>query len=212
MSHSDWVIYNEVIRKPGIRSGNSESVGQVEQSSPFRVVDLGANVGYFSLRFADLFLQRFGPEKEFTIILVEGSPAVFAELQRRVREQPILDRKTNLICGLVGQSEGGAYIEQGYIHYGYGASSRKKWGAKFVSYVDLPKCLGQIDQIDLLKCDIEGAEFDLIDNYQTLFSKVRSAVFEFHYYGRDVDNARQRLPSTALAGPLVISAVAALQR
>ena len=53
--------------------------------------------------------------------------------------------------------------------------------------------LGNVSRIALLKCDIEGSEFDFIENYPSLLEKVSVAVFEFHRYGRDVDLCRQRL-------------------
>ena len=44
-----------------------------------------------------------------------------------------------------------------------------------------------------MKCDIEGAEFEFIENYEDLLKKVRAAVFEFHRYGRDLQQLRKFL-------------------
>lgn len=204
LSHPDWVIYNEVIVNGEYDIVIREMLETTSGDRPLRVVDLGANVGYFSFRVADLFVQEFGEAGDLQLTLVEGSPAVFADLERRVREQPFLRNKTRLINGLVGKKEGSAYISQGYIHYGHGASDNRTWGARLVPYVDLSNLLAGMNGIDLLKCDVEGAEFDLIDNYPVLLQKVRAAVFEFHHYGRDVDRARQQLRTFGFKSPEVL--------
>ncbi len=207
-SHPDWVIYSDVIVNGEYDAVIRETLEKTNPGTPFRVVDLGANVGYFSLRLADLFLQKFGEAEDLQLTLIEGSPAVFADLECRVREQSFLRDKTRLINGLVGKKEGHAYIDQGYIHYGHGASVDRTLGAKLVPYVDLNKVLASMNGIDLLKCDVEGAEFDLIDNYPALLQKVTAAVFEFHYYGRDVDRARAQLRDLGFKSPQVLHSVA----
>ncbi|MFL6516048.1 MAG: FkbM family methyltransferase [Chthoniobacterales bacterium] len=207
-SHPDWVIYNEVIVNGEYDFVIGELLDRHHPGSSLRVVDLGANVGYFSFRLADLFVQRFGASDDLTLTLVEGSPVVYRELQRRVQNEPFLRDRVTLINGLAGKRKGGAYISQGYIHYGHGASADQAWGARFVPYVDLATVVDEFDRIDLLKCDIEGAEFDLIDNYTRLLEKTNSAVIEFHYYGRDVDRAREQLRALGFKSPEVLSAVA----
>lgn len=207
LSHPDWVIYNEVIVNGEYDSVIRETLDKEAPGSSMRVVDLGANVGYFSFRFADLYIQKFGSDGDLRLTLVEGSPNVFGQLEKRVREEPFLRDRTRLVNGLVGQRAGGAYIGQGYIHYGHGASADRTWGARFVPYVDLTSLLKESDRIDLLKCDIEGAEFDLIDNYGELLQNVDAMVIEFHHYGRDVDRAREQLRTLGFKSAEVLSAV-----
>lgn len=205
LNHSDWVIYNEVIVNGEYDRVINRTLDAHALPVPLRVVDLGANVGYFSFRFLDLFLQRCGAAAEVEIALVEGSPAVFADLQHRVRNEPLVRDRAKLIHGLAGRRAGAAYIAQGYIHYGYGASPRRSWGAKRVKYVDMDGVFPG-HPIDLLKCDIEGAEFDLIDNYPALLGRARAAVFEFHHYGRDISAARELLRRYGLSSVEQISA------
>src|SRR3954454_3125284 len=54
-SHPDWVIYNEVIVNGEYDSVIHEVLNAHQPGTPFRVLDFGANVGYFTFRFADLF-------------------------------------------------------------------------------------------------------------------------------------------------------------
>jgi FkbM family methyltransferase len=207
LSHPDWVIYNEVIVNGEYDSVIRESLAKQRPDSPMRVVDLGANVGYFTFRFADLYLQKFGPGGGLQLTVVEGSPIVFAQLQKRICEEPFLRDHTELANALAGRRAGGAYIPQGYVHYGHGASPDRTYGARFVPYVDLATIVKPGEKIDLLKCDIEGAEFDLIDNYAELLRNVDAAVIEFHHYGRDVDRARAQLYDLGFKPAEVLSAV-----
>jgi hypothetical protein len=48
-----------------------------------------------------------------------------------------------------------------------------------VDYVDLDQVLGP-GRIDLLKCDIEGAELTFLQNYPQLLQRTDVSVFEFH--------------------------------
>ena len=187
------MIYNEVIVNGEYDSVIHDVLDSNPAPEPLHIVDLGANVGYFSFHFADLFIQQRGGSEGLSLTLVEGSPAVFTELQRRLSDEPLLANRAKAICGLAGKRGGGDYVGQGYIHYGQTASSQRTFGSKWVPYVDLVEILGDVDRIALLKCDIEGSEFDLIENYPSLFEKVAVAVFELHNYGRDIDLCRQRL-------------------
>jgi hypothetical protein len=62
-----------------------------------------------------------------------------------------------------------------------------------VGYVDLNPLFTLIPRIDLLKCDIEGAELLFIQNYPELLRKVRVAVFELHDDLCDTQQCRRLL-------------------
>jgi FkbM family methyltransferase len=189
-NRSDWTIYNEVMVGGEYDFAIDFALDRRRPGRPFHAVDLGGNVGYFTFRCADRFLRRWPDDGQLRITVVEGSPVVFAELERRINSQPRLSSRVTLHNGLVGFREGEAYIGGSHIHYGNEISSRAKAGAIRVPFVDLMEILRHADEIDLLKCDIEGAEFELIENYEDLLRKVRAAVFEFHRYGRDLQQLR----------------------
>ena len=60
-------------------------------------------------------------------------------------------------------------------------------------YIDLNSLFTQHPHIDLLKCDIEGAELLFIQHYPELLRKVRVAVFEFHDDMCDTQQCRRLL-------------------
>ena len=53
--------------------------------------------------------------------------------------------------------------------------------------------LAHVPRIDILKCDIEGAEQRLIENYGDILRKTRVAVFEFHRDRCDTQRCRALL-------------------
>lgn len=198
IDHSDWIVYNEVIVNGEYDSVIHDVLNSNPAHEPLHVLDLGANVGYFSFRFADLFIQQRGTPSGLSLTLAEGSPTVSSELQRRVSQEPLLANRAEVIHGLVGKRNGGDYVGESYIHYGQGISSKRTFGSKWVPYVDLVEALKSVNRIALLKCDIEGSEFDLIQNYPSIFQKVSTAVFEFHYYGKNVEECRKALETYGL--------------
>jgi FkbM family methyltransferase len=179
---SDWLIFNEVFV-----DGDYDAAidALTAQDRPVEIVDLGANVGYFSLRAADSLLRR---GIDFRVTAVEGSPKTFAELQRRLR-QPLLEQRARLIHGLVGARQGTASIALSETHFtsSIGSPDRHATAAE-VSFVDLEAELGDRATIDLLKCDIEGSEELFLKSYPSLLRKTRAVVLEIH--GRACDRER----------------------
>lgn len=196
-SSADWEIYNEVL----VNGEYDEAIRLVLKECPgrsLRVVDLGANVGYFVFRIGDLFLEKYGDGRELSITAVEGSPRVYGELSRRIRAEPLLAERVRLVNGLVGERSGSSFITESSTHYGNAIAGRKNLYTVSVDFVDLLALLDEQGEIDFLKCDIEGAEFAFVRNYPSLLQRVRFAVFEFHNYGEDVVACRERLRECGL--------------
>jgi hypothetical protein len=62
-----------------------------------------------------------------------------------------------------------------------------------IPFIDLNVLMEPVGQIDLLKCDIEGAEFLFVENYEDLLGKTRNAVFELHHEMCDTERCREIL-------------------
>jgi hypothetical protein len=62
-----------------------------------------------------------------------------------------------------------------------------------VTYVDLARELAGVSRIDLLKCDVEGAELRVLECWPEVLRKTRVAVFELHAHWCDTDRCRQLL-------------------
>jgi FkbM family methyltransferase len=129
---------------------------------PLEILDLGANVGYFSV-FAAF---RFPGSR---IVAFEPDPAN-AELMRRTIEA------NNLDCELV---EAAASTRDGEVPFAGGGYtlSRIDPGGEPVPARDV---LPQLSEFDLAKIDIEGGEWELLSDSRFPSSTSRALALEFH--------------------------------
>ncbi len=143
------------------------------QPSPRIIVDIGANVGasvaYFRCRFPNAVIHA-----------VEPDPRAFATLQLNHGQ----DSAVKLHQLALGRRNGTASL--GMVPGKTNASSLL-WRAQATESVEVPlqtldafiKAQG-IEQIDILKFDIEGAEYELLQNFANV-DRVRELVGELHY-------------------------------
>jgi FkbM family methyltransferase len=182
-SYADWILYNAIFVDGEYDPAITKAL---ELAGPGRlhVLDLGANVGLFTLRFVDLLRQVRPQHTEFALTLVEANARLIGELRQRVAENRLAEH-VKLIHGLVGERSGAAML------YGGGAARdelchgsvfpRAIPSGPLVDYVDLGPVLASEPEIHLLKCDIEGAELLFVQHYADLLQKTRVAVFEMHH-------------------------------
>jgi FkbM family methyltransferase len=201
-SQSDWVIMNEVMVNGNYDTAIGQAFSSGKDGRQVRVVDLGANVGFFSLRCIHFYIAQ---QKRFPLQLfaVEGSPVLLPDLERRLLS-PVAGIKINLRCGLVGRRFGEGMIYSSVFNSS--VSAVVKSGGKvsrnpllnrraYVSqYIDLEELVGP-EPVDLLKCDIEGSELEFLRNYPDLLRRTRSLVIEFHPNKCDEKQCRMLLDS-----------------
>jgi FkbM family methyltransferase len=193
---SDWFVYNEIF----VNKEYDEALHVLLSNLPKEplVLDLGANVGYFTIRIADELL-RTGC-KDFRIVALEGTPQNHAVLSQRT-SQPLLQNKVTTFCGLAGYKSGTHAITYSADHYGHSSVSAKPEppkGTSLVSYLDIEKLIPANERVSFLKCDIEGSEEIFISQYQDLLQRVEIAVFEFHARECDIGNCRTMLRNAGL--------------
>jgi FkbM family methyltransferase len=180
-SKGEWWTYNDIFVNHEYDLPIQKALESHASGCPLTVLDLGANVGYFALRVVDL--MRHTPLKitATDMTLVEGSPATYLELEDRLELQSLPQVNLRVVHGLVGHRDGVGIIHESAIHVKNTIMGASKHGGVSVGFVDLSKLMENKREIDLLKCDIEGAEQLFIENYGDLLHKVRHAVFEFHH-------------------------------
>jgi FkbM family methyltransferase len=145
---------------------------------PKFVVDLGAHCGHFSM-LADVCVQvRFGAVAT-EYLLVEPNPHLIPVIRRNLAKSGLCVRH-QLQRGLVGARAGQATLWVSSSNY-LSASLQPSPSTNGISasYVDLDQLVGN-RTIDLLKVDIEGAEFELIANYPELLRRVQKLMIEIH--------------------------------
>jgi FkbM family methyltransferase len=203
LSYSDWIIYNDIFVDGEYDRAIDQLIGEdVDPTRTVRILDLGANVGLFTLRLADAILRRNAAN--FDIIDIEGSPSNYEELRDRLgANKKRLQDRVHAINGLIGERGGFGEISEGES-CGENTLFSKAGPRVRVPFVDVDDAVRSWPSIDLLKCDIEGAEELFLANYPDLLKKVQSAVFEFHHDKCDVARCRQLLAGAGLqAGPII---------
>ena len=180
-SMGEWWTYNDIFVNYEYDAAIQSGIAVHNAGRPFVVLDLGANVGYFSLRVADLMLRNQETPIECELTLVEGSPKTFRDLQLRLGSQVRSQFKHRLVLGLVGQRQGQGVIRESAIHVKNTIMQPAGSDGTRVDFVDIDSLMAEHAEIDLLKCDIEGAEMSFIENYPDLLRKVKIAVFELHH-------------------------------
>jgi FkbM family methyltransferase len=164
----DWIVFCDMFVNReypfSVMKGNRKA----------QVLDLGANVGYFSLLVAHE-CKKAGIQAHVTA--VEGNPDTFAILESRTRQCADVIVPVE---ALVGKREGLGYITLSHNH---GTSAVVGSNSTFphvpMSYVDLNTLVPE-GLIDCIKCDIEGSEFDLVANYPDLLVRTGLVFMEVH--------------------------------
>jgi FkbM family methyltransferase len=180
-SKGEWWTYNDIFVNREYDLPIRTALQSRSTEHPFTVLDLGANVGYFALRVVDLMRQNSLETLASDMTLVEGSPTTFRELQDRLGQQNLSLLSLRVIHGLVGQREGNGVIHESALHVKNTIMDTGQREGARVAFVDLYQIMESRSSIDLLKCDVEGAELLFIQNYGDLLRRVKNAVFEFHH-------------------------------
>jgi FkbM family methyltransferase len=164
-------------------------------AKPFVVLDVGANVGYFAFRVFDLITQQHLNHILLGITMVEGGPETFARLESRVQSQRFVAGSVRMVDGLVRERPGSALIRQSALHGKASIIDVPGGGGVNVAFIDLNALMTDKVEIDLLKCDIEGAELMFLENYGDLLRKVRKTVMELHHTLCDIQKCVDILKS-----------------
>jgi FkbM family methyltransferase len=139
-------------------------------AEPEVIVDLGANVGLSVLSFATRFPRA-------RIIAVEASPSTFGRLERNVGALP----QVTTVHAAVSGSDGTLPFYEGD---GSWAASLHRGGDRAIVHevpaLTLETLLDRygIEQVDLLKVDIEGAEGAVLRSPALI--RVRTVIAELH--------------------------------
>jgi FkbM family methyltransferase len=144
------------------------------------IIDAGANIGLFSV-----WAAREAPSAR--IIAVEPAPSTFQRLCRAIRVNRVEDRIEPLQLGLAAETGertmrvGAESPRRALVLQGAEVPADEKTIA--VRCVSLAELLAQheLDSVDLLKMDIEGAEWEvLLSSTRSVLSRVRHLELEYH--------------------------------
>ena len=141
-----------------------------------KVIDLGAHYGYFSL-----WLQsKIGSDK-FRSLLIEPSSFCRRSLEKLI-SQTKLQGRFKYLAGAVSDSQN--QTTQFYDRPFMAGSKFNNSGnmtSKQVKIVRQDEIIATLPPpYDLIKCDIEGAEWDLIEHYQEILFQSKYLLMEWH--------------------------------
>jgi FkbM family methyltransferase len=200
---ADWTLYNDIFADGEYDAAIHAALGDAPPERPLTVLDLGANVGYFALRFADLALRR--PGLDLRLVAVEASPGLVQALERRLLGQPMLAGRVRVVHGLAGRRSGEGRLFESPLHFEHSAIPGRGGQGVPVAYVDLAELVATWPAIDLLKCDIEGGELEMLETYAgDLLPRVRRAVVELHHDRCDTARCRELLRAAGLGSERVL--------
>jgi FkbM family methyltransferase len=167
---SDWTVFQEVFSK---RNYNAKI-----PFTPKIIVDCGANIGLASL----YFMQRFPGVK---VIAIEPEENNYNQLIKNLTQYK---NAFPIQGGIWNRS---AYLEVGDIYnmgsWGFSCQeiAEYKPGAVRAYSIDEVMSSNNIEEIDILKLDIEGAELELFtDNYDNWLPKTKCIIIELHDWRR----------------------------
>jgi FkbM family methyltransferase len=178
-SFSDWVVYNEVFVDGEYDPVIDDVISRAR--TDVWTLDVGANVGMFTLRYADRWLRGDRAGCRHHIVCVEGAPPTFRILAKQLDQQPLASMCT-LHLGLAGERSGAASISTS-AHSGVNSiiDQSPSFSRVRVPFLDVEQLLPPDVRIALLKCDIEGAEELFLANYPDLLRRADRAVVELHH-------------------------------
>ncbi len=179
-SYSDWCIYNDIFVAGEYDQAIHAALDKAQPGQTFRVVDLGANVGFFTMRLLDLIARRKIPFNHVDCLLVEASPRLRPFLHQHLGSIGRKEVTTKIVIGLIGLKTGDARLALKSSECMNQVGEESAAASCRVPYYNLDKALNETDAISLLKCDIEGSERDFLENYPQLLRHTQVAVFEFH--------------------------------
>ena len=145
-----------------------------------RVLDIGAHYGYFSL-----WLQSINPDIELYSLLVEPSPRCTRSLKNLINQRKLGGRFSYLQGAIsLPDNKSTPFYDRTHMAGSMSSSnSEKSIPVRSLSENDLMENLEP--PYDLIKCDIEGSEWEFLNNYQTLIKKSKYLLLEWHswHYG-----------------------------
>lgn len=138
---------------------------------PKVIVDAGANIGLSAIYFANLFPQAW-------IYAIEPEASNAGLLHYNVETYP---RIVVVRAALSAESGMIALHDHGHGHWGFSTAGTGNVSA-YVPAVTIEQLMAdhQIERIDLLKMDIEGAERDVLNASAGWIDRVGSLVLEVH--------------------------------
>lgn len=173
LNANDWIT--RIILLEGNYENKSVSLAKRIMQNGSVFIDIGANFGLYSCQIAriDAGLKIFAIEPNYKII---GSLLTNIQLNK-------LNNQVNVVNAAVTDSATLVQMEQGAAdNMGNTKTTKLEVGNFSVVGIPLKNILEEKDikEVDLLKIDIEGNEFEVFKNFSFNQFKIRNIILEFN--------------------------------
>ena len=150
------------------------------KSEPKTIIDAGANVGfaalYFARRFPDAMIYSIEPEK-----------SNFDALEKNTNQLPNVKAYKNALSNVSGQQI--EIVDSGRGEWGFMTkkSEANEVVKEKVATISISEIMSanNLDSVDIVKIDIEGAEQELFENNFDWLANTRCLIIELHDRMRD---------------------------
>lgn len=139
-------------------------------------VDIGANIGFYSLILSKNFRR---------VVAVEPHPDNAREIVRNAKEMRV--RNIEVVQKAVSRSTGIAHLYQSSRDSGHTLNPRSHIASKGtlpVETITLSELLKEYGQIDLVKVDVEGEEWGVLEGSLPIIDRIKAWVIELHRLNR----------------------------
>jgi FkbM family methyltransferase len=170
LSSTDWLVLEEIFQRDEytfVREAIKEAGW---------IVDLGANVGY-SLRY----WQTLFPKAR--IVAMEPGPDNCVICSMNIGSAGLENQVTLLQAGVGAARQQMRLVDAGEGEWAYRTERNKSAEGLCVDVLPLSEVLevhAKGQRIDLLKCDIEGAEKELFEDCRAWIERVNAIIIEIH--------------------------------
>ena len=204
-NYNEWIVYNEIFVDGEYDPAIQLALDRHATNGPLQVIDLGANVGFFTLRAFDRVRAAGLTDAACHVTLVEADPAIVPVLDRRVRCDNAVATQVRLVHGAVGADAGMSTFYRSRVSPGDGSLlPAANAVAVSVPVIDLDQVLADTPALDLVKCDIEGAELSLLEKRPGWLQKTAIIVIEIHSARSPVERCRAALAAAGLTHETVL--------
>jgi len=140
------------------------------------ILDLGAHYGYFSL-----WLQSKRPQGEIHSLMVEPSQRCQRSLEK-MAQYPKLGGRFQYLKAAVGnpKKESTPFFERPFMGGSLFSSSPEDCTYEVKTFTPSDEPSRKNQSFDLIKCDLEGAEWDFLIHYSSLLKNSKFLVMEWH--------------------------------
>lgn len=138
---------------------------------PKKIIDLGANIGYFTT-LANQVLSYKWSSNNFEFQLIEANDNLIKPIKKTLNEAGLENYEIHY--GLAGPRENKFFVNNPQNLM----ASKIGLEGNLTPFIDFNNII--FTRPDIIKIDIEGAEFELFDNFFDWISTAQYLIIEFH--------------------------------